>query len=296
MKKIETPAKSLKIGSPDSRFKWVSLVLSVVMLILFVTMATFLAGCSGGKSSPASANQENLQKANTPVGLTVSAAVSLKDALEKIAPSFEKKENAKLFFNFGSSGDLQTQVEQGAPVDIFISAGKKQIDALAQEGLIKKKSCFNWLGNDLVVVVPKTSKMHIAKLADLTTSNLNKIAIGEPESVPAGQYSKETLEKAGIWLALQPKIVMAEDVRQVLGYVETGNVDAGFVYSSDAAISQGVKIILRVPDNYHKPIVYPVAMIASSRQAKIAAKFEDYLKSPEVLKVLGEFGFKIIAK
>lgn len=271
--------------------KWIGTSLYAVITAMFLTIP-LSAGCS----SKVSISQPTEAKKKPPE-LNIAAAISLKDTLKELAAGFEKKENVKIVFNFASSGDLMTQIEQGAPADIFISAGKNQMDSLEQEGIIDKNSRFNLISNDLVVIVPKTSRLSIPKIEDLASaSGVEKIAIGEPGVVPAGRYTKESLETADIWATVQDKLVMTKDVRQALNYVETGNIDAGFVYKSDAASTTGVKIALVVPDSYHKLIVYPAAIVNVSHQKRLAAKFEDYLKSDMALDKFEASGFKPVVK
>ncbi|MHB8840388.1 MAG: molybdate ABC transporter substrate-binding protein [Candidatus Aquicultor sp.] len=235
-----------------------------------------------------------------PAELNVSAAVSLKDALQKLASDFERENDVKLVFNFASSGDLQTQIEQGAPVDVFISAGKKQMDTLEEKKLIDAGIRSSLLGNELVLIVSQTSKQTIAKIEELAKAkDIKNIAIGMPEIVPAGKYAKETLQKAGIWENAKPKLVMAKDVRQVIEYVETGNAGAGFAYRSDVKASGNsgkVQIALVIPDAYHSPIIYPIAVVTDTKQCGLSTKFIEYLKSMRASEIFREFNFKPLVK
>ncbi len=269
----------------------------LVPMALLLGLA-LIAGCSNSTSNQKAVGETMQAKSKeAPVEVNVWAAASLKDVLTKLAPNFEKVNNAKLVFNFGSSGDLQVQIEQGGPADLFISAGKSEIDALGKEKLIDSASRTNLLSNDLVIAVPANSKLTISKIEEIATINgVNKIAIGEPSQVPAGKYAQQSLEKANIWNAVQPKLVLAEDVRQVLSYVETGEVALGFVYKSDMKVSKNAKIAYSVPDSYHDTIVYPAAVVKNGRQHVLAAKLLDYLKSKAALNVFKEYGFKQVAK
>ncbi|WP_239616727.1 molybdate ABC transporter substrate-binding protein [Cohnella mopanensis] len=224
--------------------------------------------------------------------LLVSAAASLKDGLDEIEKLYEKAHpDVDLQFNLGSSGTLQKQIEQGAPADLFLSAGQKQMDALIDGKLVSKSKLL--LKNDLVLVVPSDSKTEIKAVAQLTDKSFKKIAIGQPESVPAGQYAKETLTVRKVWEPLQDKLVYAKDVRQVLTYVESGNVEAGFVYRTDALSSNKVKIALKVHSMSHKPIVYPAAVLKQTKNEKEANAFYDYLQSSEAKAVFVKYGFKL---
>lgn len=237
------------------------------------------AGCGGAKPVP-------------PVELNVSAAVSMKDALTEIQQNYQQaKPQVKINYNFGASGTLQKQIEQGAPADIFISAAAKQIDGLAAKNLINQQSRLNLVENQLVMIVPKNSALTLQKFEDINNDSIQKFAMGEPEVVPAGQYTRQALSKLGLWDNVKSKAVLAKDVRTVLTYVETGNVDAGFVYRTDAAVSDKVQIVTSAPADTHQPIVYPAAVLAGSRQTKAAQEFLAYLGSPEAKTVFEKYGF-----
>jgi molybdate transport system substrate-binding protein len=256
------------------------------ILLAVMLMGLALAGCASKGDSGKSASSSPTKK----VELTVSAAASLQDALNDMKTSFEKKyPNTKLVFNFGASGALQQQISQGAPVDIFFSAAQDKFDNLVKQGLIEKGQGKAIVGNDLVLVVPKGSnKIH--SFNDLTKAG--KIALGTPESVPAGQYGKEVLTHDQLWKQLQGKIVYGKDVRQVLTYVETGNVDAGIVYKTDAMTSKKVEIAATAPDSSHDPIIYPAGIITKSSHLKQAKEFYQYLQTDQAMQTLKKYGFK----
>jgi molybdate transport system substrate-binding protein len=224
---------------------------------------------------------------NKPVELNVSAAASLKDVLTDIQKSYGQKEpKIKIVYNFGSSGALQTQIEQGVPCDLFISAALKQADDLEQKGLFRKGTRKNLLMNQLVLIVPKDWKSEIQSFADLTKDSVRKIGIGEPASVPAGQYALEVFQYLGVWEAIQGKTVLGTNVRTVLTYVETGNVDAGVVYRTDALISDKVKVVAVAAPETHQPIIYPAAVLAGAAHPKEAARFLAVsVKSPPPMKI-----------
>ncbi|MBD2447108.1 molybdate ABC transporter substrate-binding protein [Nostoc sp. FACHB-152] len=229
--------------------------------------------------------------AQSNVSLLVSAAASLKDALEEIKPLHQKsKPNVNINYNFGASGALQQQIEQGAPADIFISAGKKQVDALEQKGLLVPGTRSVLAKNRLVLVVPKNST-GITSLYNLREAKIKRIAIGEPRSVPAGQYAQQVLEKLKIWQQVTGKLVYANNVRQVLAAVESGNADAGLVYATDAKISDKVKVVVVADEKYHSPITYPMAVLKSSKNANAAKEFAQFLSSPQAKAVLKKYGF-----
>ncbi|VBB07667.1 Hypothetical protein LUCI_2932 [Lucifera butyrica] len=259
--------------------KWLLWMITSLMIVLIT------AGCGGTKQEPSG-------QAGQPVDLTVSAAASLKDVLAEIGKNYQAKHpNVKLSFNLGSSGALQQQIEQGAPADLFISAAPKQMDELQKKNLIDRESRRNLVENKLVLIVPSDSKSTLTSYNDLTNDTVKKISIGEPGAVPAGQYAEQVLQKLNIWQKVQDKLVFAKDVRSVLAYVETENVDAGIVYKTDAAISKKVKIVAAAPDGTHKPIIYPAAVVAGSKQKQAAQDFLTYLASAEAATVFEKYGF-----
>ena len=223
--------------------------------------------------------------------LIISAAASLKEALEEIKPLYQQsKTNVKINYNFGSSGALQQQIEQGAPADIFISAAKKQVDALEQKGLLVAGTRNIIAKNKLVLVVPKNA-VGITSFYNLKDAKVKKIAIGEPRTVPAGQYGQQVLEKLKIWSEIKSKLVFANNVRQVLASVETGNVDAGLVYITDAKISDKVKVVVTADEKYHSPIIYPLAVIKGSKNVDTAKEFSQFLSSNQAKAVFRKYGF-----
>ncbi|MBW7453219.1 molybdate ABC transporter substrate-binding protein [Paenibacillus sepulcri] len=230
--------------------------------------------------------------------LVISAAASLQDSLLAIQPQYEKEHpGVKLSFNFGASGTLQKQIEQGAPADVFISAGAKQMKSLVDKGLIDSGDQTTILSNDLVLVMPVNTKIKLAKQTstELTKSEFKHVAIGIPETVPAGQYAQETLQYLKIYDKLGPKLVQAKDVRQVLTYVETGNADAGFVYRTDALTSKKVKIVLTIAQKAYQPIVYPAGIIQDTKHLKEAADFYSYIQGKAATAVFLKYGFKLPA-
>jgi molybdate transport system substrate-binding protein len=223
--------------------------------------------------------------------ILVSAAASLKEALEEIKPLYQQsKSDVSINYNFGASGALQQQIEQGAPADIFISAGKKQVDALEQKGLLVAGSRTNLANNRLVLVVAQ-DVVGITSLYNLTDSKIKKIAIGEPRSVPAGQYGEQVLKKLKLYDRVKSKLVFANNVRQVLAAVESGNAEAGLVYATDAKISNKVKVVVAADDKFHSPIVYPMAVIKSSKNIPAAKEFLQFLSDSQAKTVLKKYGF-----
>ena len=226
-----------------------------------------------------------------PVPLTVSAAISLKDALEEIKPIYQKThQNVEIIYNFSSSGSLQQQIEQGAPVDVFISAANQQMDALESKKLLLAGTRQPLLTNQLVLVTPKNEK-NVKKIQNLTQTNISRIAMGEPNSVPVGRYTEEVITYYKILDKIRSKIIYAKNVRQVLSYVETENVNAGFVYLSDAKTSGEIRLVEVFPKNSHTPIVYPIAVLKDSKNPKIAKEFSQFLLNDSAKKVFNKYGF-----
>nr|WP_240644671.1 molybdate ABC transporter substrate-binding protein [Paenibacillus paeoniae] len=245
-------------------------------------MVAVLAAC--GKNS-----------ADTKVELTISAAASLTDALNEMKTSYEKEHpGVTLLFNYGASGSLQQQIEQGAPADLFLSASKKNMDALVEKGLIDAADRVNLLSNELVLVTPEGKGDSLGSVQYLLSDSVKKLAIGIPESVPAGAYAKEALTNAGLWDQLQEKSVQAKDVRQVLQYVETGNVDAGFVYRTDALQAESKTDIAFAadPDSYAS-ILYPIGIIKATKHEKQVRELYTYLQTEEALNLFVKYGFSL---
>jgi len=222
--------------------------------------------------------------------VTVFAAASLTDSLKQIAAEYEKTSGDKIIFNFAASGTLARQVEAGAPADIFFSADEARADALEKKGLLAGGSRQSVLGNTLVLVTPINVNL-IRTAVDLTNATIQHLALGDIKSVPCGSYAKAYLEKAQLWLAVEEKVVPCESVRAVLAAVESGNVDAGFVYRTDAAISKKVKVAFEVPAGDAPPISYPLALLKDAPQPEAARKFIAYLDSDSAKAVFKQFGF-----
>lgn len=226
--------------------------------------------------------------------LLIAAAASLQNALEELDPLFEAANpDITVNYNFAASGPLQQQIEQGAPVDLFISAAVRQMDALQEKNLIVTDTRRNLLTNSLVLVVPRNSTLGLTSFRQLTNPNVRKISIGEPRSVPAGQYAEEVFTNLGILEQLRPRFVYGNSVRNVLGTVESGNADAGVVYATDARVSDQVTQVATEPENLHSPIVYPAAVITASRNQQAAITYEQFLSSQEAQGIFKKYGFDI---
>ncbi|MEM9272187.1 MAG: molybdate ABC transporter substrate-binding protein [Cyanobacteria bacterium P01_F01_bin.143] len=224
------------------------------------------------------------------ITLTISAAASLQDALQEISKLYNQQHHhVQIVYNFGSSGSLRYQIEQGAPVDIFISADEQHMDALENKNLLLQNTRHNLLKNEVVLITAQNRD--IAEFSQLKNDSVSRIAIGAPDSVPAGKYAKEVLDCLQLYQVLESKFVLAKDVRQVLAYVETGNVDAGMVYRTDAAISERVKVVAAAPPNSHSPITYPVAIALDSKNPEIAQDFIQFLLSNTAKNIFSNYGF-----
>lgn len=224
--------------------------------------------------------------------VTISAAASLTDALLDIESQFEKETGIDITYNFASSGTLQKQIEEGAPVDAFISASLKKMDVLQEKNFIDRNTRKNILKNRLVLIVSKEYKDRISKVEDLLNEGI-KLSIGTPESVPAGRYAKQSIVNMGFWDKLEDKIVYAKDVRQVVTYVDNGDVDVGIVYSSDTTIMKNSIKKELIKEEYHDGIVYPVAIIKSSEKKDLTKKFVKYLNTEEAKNIFKRYGFNI---
>ncbi|TCP31579.1 molybdate transport system substrate-binding protein [Scopulibacillus darangshiensis] len=264
------------------------------LFVIFGLLSLMIAGCSNANDSSLGGDTAGKSTSNKGTEITVSAAASLTDALTKVIHQYEKQSNTTVHVNFASSGKLEKQIEQGAPTDVFLSASKSKMKALLKRNLIDKNHKADLLKNKLVLIIPKGSNKEIQSFADLKKQTIQKVAVGIPQTVPAGRYAKETLQTLHLWQPLQKKIVQANDVRQVLRYVEDGNVDAGIVYKSDALISDKVKIIKIAGESTHTPITYPVAVIAGTNHPKAAISFYKYLQTKRVLKLFDHYGFSSI--
>ncbi|XXQ69334.1 molybdate ABC transporter substrate-binding protein [Neisseriaceae bacterium B1] len=224
--------------------------------------------------------------------VTVSAAASLKDAFGDIARAYEKQyPQDKIKLNTAASGVLLRQIEQGAPVDVFASADQATMDKAAQKQLIQAQTRRNFVRNSLVLVTPKNSSLKLKTLADLQQNSVKKIAIGKPESVPAGKYAQDALQKAKLYDTLKSKYIYTQNVRQASDYVLRGEVDAGFVYRTDAQLKQhSLNIVAEVPTT--PAVVYPIAVSQSSKNAAEAKRFTDFILSAQGQQILQRYGFQ----
>lgn len=225
------------------------------------------------------------------VELYVLAAASLTDVMARIAETYkEAAPDVDITFVFDSSGTLQAQIEAGAAADVFVSAAQKQMNALEEGGLIKKESRKDLLQNRVVLIVPAASELALASFEEAATELVGMIAIGE-ESVPVGQYTQAIYEHLGSWDAIKAKANLGQNVRAVLAWVESGDVDCGIVYATDAASTVGVKVVAEAPEGSHAPVIYPAAVVEGSKNAPAAQAFLDYLSGDAARELFAEAGF-----
>jgi molybdate transport system substrate-binding protein len=247
--------------------------LKFVIMLLLGTMLIW--------QEPARAEQE----------LIVSAAASLTNAMKEAAGQFETTHpGTKILCNFGASGSLLQQMAHGAPVDVFAAADQETMNQAQNKGLIVPASRKNFVNNSLVLIKPLDSPLVLGGLKDLAKPGVKRVAVGNPATVPAGRYTKEALVKAGLWDQLSPKFIMAESVRQVLDYVGRGEVDTGFVYSTDAAVARGKVKVMQTVEG-HAPILYPLAVTAATGKKALAQSFLDYILSPAAQLIFKKYGF-----
>lgn len=226
--------------------------------------------------------------------VTVFAAASLTDALKAAAAAYEKQSGDKIVFNFGASSLLERQIEAGAPADIFFSADEAKMDALEKRGLILAETRESRLSNSLVIVTAAEGGIKVNSPADLANSKIRRIALADPKAVPAGIYAKAFLEKKNLWSAVEPKVVPTDNVRAALAAVESGNIEAGIVFKTDAAISKRVKVAYEVPLKDSPKISYPMAVTSNSKSVESAKKFEEYLNSDDAAKIFEKYGFIVL--
>jgi len=253
------------------------------------SLIAFLLGVSmtvSAQSAPAEPTSE----------ITVSAAISLKDAFVEIGKIFkERHPGVKLVFNFGASGDLARQIEAGAPVDLFASAAQKDMDDIDRKGFLVSDSMANFAGNKVVLVKSVLSRIPLNKFQDLRKNEIKRVVIGNPKTVPAGKYAEEVLTYFRLWDAIKEKLIFAEHVRQGLDYVERNEVDAAILYSTDVFTGEKqVKLIAVAPDGSHQPIIYPIALVKGTKNENLAKSFRSLVLSEEGKKVLQKFGFEIL--
>lgn len=257
---------------------------------LIVILSLFLA-----LAAPRAAAAQNADKDT----LTVVAAASLKNALDDTNAAFTKASGVKVTASYAASSALAKQIEQGAPADVFISADLKWMDYLAERKLVKADTRLNLLGNRLVLIAPKDSKLdHVAIGPGFDIATLagdGRIAVADVKAVPAGLYVKAALQKLGAWKAAAPKLAMAENVRATLAFVARGEAPVGIVYETDAKIEPAVKIVGAFPDGAYPPVTYPVAVTAESKKAA-AQRYVAFLRSSAAKAIFEKYGFSFLVR
>lgn len=260
-------------------------ILKYILLPMFIFV---MAACGNGDTADKSGEAAEDAVEGS---ITVSAAASLVDALEEVSERFnEEYPDVQVDFNFGGSGALMQQILQGAPADLFFSANESHFEEVVDEGYIDEENTVDLLRNEIVLVVPEGSSA-VTSFDDL--ENLESIGIGNPESVPAGEYSMEAFENMDILEELESKFIFATDVRQVLNYVETENVDAGVVYHTDALTSDGIEVVDTAPEDSHSPVVYPLGTLNGTDNPEAQRAFYEFVQSEEAGEVFNEYGFII---
>lgn len=223
--------------------------------------------------------------------ILISAAASLTDVMEELAVLYQNdNQQTKILFTFGSSGALQAQIEEGAPVDIFMSAAQKQMETLQQAGLMEDDTVRTLLINKVVLIVPKGALL-ISSFEDLKADDIQRIAIGDPGNVPVGQYSQEIFQNLNMEDMIKHKLIFANDVRTVLTWVENDEVDCGLVYATDAYTSDRVDIVTEAPAGSHKEVTYPVGVVKGSKEGSEAKRFLEFLNTSTAISIFEKYGF-----
>ena len=273
------------------KFNKILIIALIAIIVAVVSVGSVSAGLFdflGGNSNATDTSLDGKE-------VNLAAAASLKNVYdEKLIPMFEQKyPGVKVTPTYASSGDLQTQIENGLETDVFMSAANKQMDALVEEGIIDNDTNLQFLENKVVLIVPADSNSNISSFDDLKNVEGN-IAIGDPESVPAGQYAQEVLNNTGIWDDVESKLSLGTDVTAVLNQVAQGSADCGIVYATDAKSTDDVKVICEAPDDALKtPVIYPVAAIKDTNDTDATKAFMDFLQTQEAKDVFVDYGFTI---
>jgi len=256
-------------------------------LLVSLALLFAISGCSKELKDDENTAKEPAEK----VDLMVSAAISLTDALEEIKAVYEDDHHVELTFNLGGSGSLAQQIRQGAPVDVFISANEEWMDSLEDEEYIVETTRKDITGNKVVLIAGKDSEINYDSVNQIKAEDVEQIAIGNPESTPVGTYTSQILQNLKLWDELESKFVLAKDVRQVLTYVETGNVDIGFVYESDALTSNRIKILATADQNTYDPVIYPATVLKNTQYTKEATDFVSFLSTDQAQQIFKKYGF-----
>ncbi|WP_163969292.1 molybdate ABC transporter substrate-binding protein [Oceanobacillus halotolerans] len=251
----------------------------LVRFIIMISFISMVVACSN--------QSEELNDEET---LMVSAASSLSPVMEEVTNAFVKDyPDITVNYNYGGSGKLAQQIQQGAPVDLFLSADQNWMEVLVEQQLVDSDSIASFASNQLIVISQKGSEFNLDELLDIPSLPVEQIAIGNPESVPAGKYAKEALQRENVWDELESQFVYGKDVRQVLTFVESGNTDIGFIYASDLETSQSVETLFTIPEGLHEEIYYPAGVISTSNQKDEALSFIHFLQSNEAQTIFAQY-------
>lgn len=256
------------------------------------TAAQTEAASEAEETSEEASEEEKAEETGEEVTILVAAAASLKYSYDdELIPMFEKANpGIKVEATYDSSGKLQTQIEEGLDADVFMSAAVKQMNALKDEEMVDADSIVDLLENKIVLIVPEGIEAKVTGFEDIT--NADTIAVGDPESVPAGQYAKEALTSLGTWDQVEAKSTKGTNVTEVLNWVAEGSADAGIVYATDAATTENVKVIAEAPEgSLSAKVIYPVGIVSASTKKEAAQKFVDFLQSEEAIQVFESYGF-----
>jgi molybdate transport system substrate-binding protein len=265
------------VGKKESRaVKWRSAAIGAIVAC-FMAAGPWVPVCARAADSA------------TGQPLVVFAAASTSNAIGEIKRRFSEASGVQVQTSYGSSAVLARQIQNGADADVFLSADVASVDYLVKQGLVARQRTL--LANRLVVILPSDSTAKVNKLEDLLVASVEHLALGDPQSVPAGKYAKHALEKLGLWQRLRPKVAAAADVRGALAFVETGAAEAGIVYATDAAISKKVKVACTIPEQLTGPIRYPVVLLKRAENRPAARSFCQYLTESESRKVFRKYGF-----
>lgn len=260
----------------------------ILMVVSILVICLLSAGCS--------TNEKKTEKEGS-IEINVSAALGLKEALLDIQKKYEKEHpEIKIVYNFAAAGVLASQIENGAPCDVFLSAAIKQVNDLKAKDLLKDDTIKDIVGNRLVLVVPKGNPLQIKDLKDLTKESVHYIGFGDIKTMPAGQYGKECLENIGVWQQVESKFVIGKTVREIVAYVESGNADAAVAFETVVRNNPKVEIAAFAPEGTHQTVLFPGAVLKSTKNEVAARSFFDYLTSTDALDIFQKYGFSSLKK
>jgi len=265
----------------------------ILAIAAILALVVFLSGCTDTNAGEDLETNINTDSGSDEVtSITVSAAASLTEAFTELGTVFgDENPGIDVNYNFAGSGTLRMQIEGGAPIDVFASASQSHMNILSNQSLIVEDSREDFASNSIVLITPFDSELDITDAEDLLSDDVKTISIGNPQTAPVGKYTVEALEEASLWEELQPKTLLADDVKQVLVYVERGEVDAGFAYSTDAATADEGTIEVKASIPTVTPISYPIAVVESSQHQDEAQTFVDFVTSEEGMAILDSYGF-----